>query len=147
MISTKNIQIIRVNSKIWRHLYAWLIWLCSVTLLTSCLADYGKPIGGTYQLVRLNVHEVRIISSDGPRFGIHGNIKLWALKAPYVTGYTTPLEGCTPREAAEQTGFFLLNTNTQQILDTLTEEQWRTELKRVGWSNPTLKEPPLTSPL
>jgi hypothetical protein len=121
--------------------------------------DYEKPLCGNYNIVRTNADEVVI---QNPRFrpitvdvgeignpGFHtwtetsftGNVRKLAVKAPYVTGYTSVLHGDENPDAKEHAGFFLINTATDAIKRGLTEQQWRAELEQIGWQNPELVLP------
>jgi|GEM_PF-4506516 len=107
--------------------------------------DYGRPLLGDYQLIRTNYQEVVIVRlrpHNGLSCGaLYGNVQKLAIKAPYVTGFTVPLEG--DNNPNWKIGYFLLNTQNHELKSGLTEQGWRECLKQVDWTTPTLSQPPM----
>jgi hypothetical protein len=66
-------------------------------------------------------------------------VRQYAIKEPYITGYES--KDHVPPELMPKEGYFLINTDNDKIKEEMTEEQWRAELKSIGWENPQLKEP------
>lgn len=107
--------------------------------------DFGRPLLGEYQIIRTNYKEVVIVRlrpHNGLSCGaLYGNVQKLAIKAPYITGFTVPLEG--DNNPNWKIGYFLLNTQDHELKAGLTEQAWRECLKQVDWTNPTLSQPPM----
>lgn len=106
-------------------------------------ADYGRSLLGEYQLIRNNFKEVVIARPQNGLsiIALYGNVQKLAIKEPYVTGFTLPFEG--DKNHDKRTGYFLLDTQNHKLKPGLTEEDWRTNLQQVNWSNPNLIPPPM----
>jgi hypothetical protein len=131
-----------------------VIVLLVVSLLSGC--DYEFGLMGGYRLYRLNGDELTIqcpggsntekSPHDGPagivfhNDGLAGNVRKFGVNPPYIAGYVTSYYGDT--DPARQR-YFVLNTSTHKIKEGLTEEQWKSELKTIGWADPILFMPGL----
>jgi len=101
---------------------------------------YPVHVGGPYQLARAATIVV-LVNPDHPSPDpIGGDIQKFAINPPYLTAYYAELT--YPRFGEPKVAYLLLNTKTDECKVSLSEEQWRSELKRIGWINPDLKEPP-----
>jgi hypothetical protein len=71
-----------------------------------------------------------------------GNVKQYAVRDPYITGYADTQYLDLSAEPDARTGYFLIDTKSDKILAYgMDEKQWRKELDRIGWTNPELKKP------
>jgi len=71
-----------------------------------------------------------------------GNVKRFAVRAPYITGYADTEHLDLSDEPSLRSGYFLIDTKNDEIVAYgMDENQWRRELERIGWKNPALKKP------
>ncbi len=71
-----------------------------------------------------------------------GNVKRFAVRDPYITGYADTELLNLSAEPDARSGYFLIDTKTDKIVAYgMDETQWRRELDRVGWRNPSLTKP------
>jgi hypothetical protein len=89
--------------------------------------------------------EVRIVRPD--RYGdykpglLAGNVKQYAVRDPYITGYADTQYLDLSLEPNARVGYFLIDANSDKITNGMDENQWRNELEKIGWTNPDLKKP------
>jgi hypothetical protein len=114
------------------------------------MPDYDKPICAefpNYRLIRTNGAEVVICRANLRKHTkpivVDGNVQRLAVKAPFVTGYITILYG--DEHPSNKEGYFILDLKTGEQKASLTEQEWRSELKRVGWAAAKLSSPPMLS--
>jgi hypothetical protein len=71
-----------------------------------------------------------------------GNVKQYAVRDPYITGYADTQYLDLSIEPDARTGYFLIDAKSDKILDYgMDEKQWRAELQKIGWISPELKKP------
>jgi hypothetical protein len=107
--------------------------------------DYAIGLGGGYQLVRANEHEV-FISDAQQHVVVPGRITKYAMSGSIVVGFVRVPDwpdqksnGLFP-DVVE--GYFLLNTETNARSSGLTLEQLKSELQRYGVTDvPAMKVP------
>ena len=109
-------------------------------LLFSCHRFHIDLIDG-YQLTRVAGKRVSVTdSARGDLPVIRGNVEQYAFSAPYITGYASSNHvsaGTNP-----VAGYFLMRTDTREILQALSEEEWKKELTRIHWADPPLQKVP-----
>ena len=106
-----------------------------------------RNLAGEYKLTFTSADEVRIWRPDRP--SVHnlsvmlaGNVKQYAVRNPYITGYADTQYLDLSAEPDARTGYFLIDTKSDKIIAYgMGENQWRNELKKIGWTNPDLKKP------
>jgi hypothetical protein len=105
-------------------------------LAVGCQFQDNRNLTGGYRQIRMNGCEVRIASQDG-NIDLDGSVNSYAVRAPYVTGYadTRCIDADSERKAP---GYFLIDTRTHTIRQTMSEEEWRSELRKIGWDHPDL---------
>lgn len=86
----------------------------------------------------MNGCEVRIIWSQGNNVVVAGNVQSYALRGQHITGYadTTCIDSKAEPEA--RPGYFFVDTRNGQVMQPMTERDWKDELRKVGWDNPNL---------
>lgn len=71
---------------------------------------------------------------------LSGNVESYAVNDNWVTGYTSTkcldLKVQTP--ACE--GYFLLNTAALELLEGMSEDEWKQELQKINWHSPNLNK-------
>jgi hypothetical protein len=110
-----------------------MVFLVLAFLAVGCQAQ--RDLTGGYRLIYMNGCEVRIASQDG-NIDLDGSVRSYAVREPYVTGYadTRCIDADSERKAP---GYFLIDTRTHRIRQTMSEEQWRSE-RKIGWDHPDL---------
>jgi len=111
-----------------------MVFLALAFLAVGCQAE--RDLTGGYRLIYMNGCEVRIASQDG-NIDLDGSVNSYAVRAPYVTGYadTRCIDADSERKAP---GYFLIDTRTHTIRQTMSEEERRSELRKIGWDHPDL---------
>lgn len=105
------------------------------------LPDYERPLLGVYSLIRTNYLEAVI--TKGKEHAVYGNVQQMAIREPFVVGLTGAYVGESPSKSRNKTGYFILDTKTNEAKTALSEDEWKAELKKIDWSQPTLKPPPM----
>lgn len=116
-------------------------------ILSACNSE--RPLAGDYKLIFMSGREVRIARTDrypdhspNPSVMLAGNVKLYAVQSPYITGYADTQYLDLSAEPDARTGYFLIDTTSDKIVAYgMDETQWRKELQRVGLTAPELKRP------
>ncbi|PYU36632.1 MAG: hypothetical protein DMG31_00405 [Acidobacteria bacterium] len=107
-------------------------------LAVGCQFQDDRTLIGDYHLTYMNACEVRIYRKAAldPQM-LDGSIQSYAVRLPFITGYadTRCIDADSERKAP---GYFLIDTRTHIIQQTMTEEEWRNELKKIGWDHPDL---------
>jgi hypothetical protein len=124
-----------------RRRYSW----CTVSFLlvlpvVGCLDD--RTLVGGYRLKYMNGCEVRLFPDQPTTFTdemVAGNIQSYAVRAPFITGYADTRCIDLSAEPKAQPGYFLIDTRTHGIQQSMTAEEWRRELHKIGWDNPSLR--------
>ena len=127
--------------------------LLSIALLfplagSSCY-HAERDLSENYKLTFMNGREVRIWRPERevdhhPTFAVMlaGNVKQYAVRSPYITGYADTQYLDLTAEPDVRTGYFLIDTKADKILAYgMDEKQWRQELQRIAWNDPDLKRP------
>lgn len=68
---------------------------------------------------------------------LDGSIQSYAVREPYITGYadTNCIDADSERKAP---GYFLIDTRTHLVQQGMSEQEWRDQLKKIGWDHPDL---------
>jgi hypothetical protein len=70
---------------------------------------------------------------------VAGNIEYYSVRDDWVTGYAST--NCLDKEVESICeGFFLLDTNTNEVQEGMSEQEWKQKLANLGWQNPNLIE-------
>ena len=69
---------------------------------------------------------------------VPGSVETYAVRGQYITGYadTTCIDAKAEPEA--QPGYFFVDTRNGQVMQAMTEQEWKNELRKVGWQSPVL---------
>jgi hypothetical protein len=106
----------------------------------GCQFQDDRTLIGDYHLTYMNACEVRIYRKAAldPQM-LDGSIQSYAVRPPFITGYADADTRCIDADSERKApGYFLIDTRSQEIRQTMSEEEWRTELKNVGWEHPVL---------
>lgn len=123
--------------------------VCMMLLITFACYHAEKNLLGDYKLTFTTGREVRIWRPDR-RIDRHtnlsvmlpGNVKQYAVRDPYITGYADTQELDLSAEPDARAGYFLIDTKSDKIVAYgMDESDWRRELQKIGWSSPDLKKP------
>jgi hypothetical protein len=138
------------NKRLSKQLTCAAILLASAFAVKTCWSAYSNEFNplngeyksrlcGSYYLTRMNGFEVNI--SGGKRIlSVRGNIARYAVKDPYITGFS--VSDWLPTEYQPIEGFFLIDTSKDELKQGMTESDWNSELKRIDWSKAWLVSPP-----
>lgn len=112
--------------------------LASVALFVALVAicdcwDYSVDLPNGYRLVRLNSYEVAIVLPDN-RMLIDPDVRRYAISGSVVAGFaevpkSLPQQPPPPRQ---QEGYFIVNTETGDVWDSLSQEAWLERLRLLG---------------
>jgi hypothetical protein len=128
------------NGSLGHELDSSLAWIPLLLLLfgVGCQFQDDRTLIGDYHLTYMNGCEVRIYRKPAldPQM-LDGSIKSYAVRAPYITGYadTRCIDADSERKAP---GYFLIDTRTHAIRQGMSEQEWRGQLKKMGWDHPDL---------
>ena len=122
------------------------ITLSVLLILVGC-RHTGRNLVGAYKLTFTSGDIVRIWRPD--RQADHslsvmlpGNVKRFAVRAPYITGYADTEHLDLSDEPSLRSGYFLIDTKNDEIVAYgMDENQWRREIEKIGWKNPALTKP------
>ena len=70
-----------------------------------------------------------------------GNVRQYAVRDPFITGYANTEYLDLSAEPDARTGYFLIDARSDAITYGMSESQWREELGKTGWTNPRLEKP------
>ena len=126
-----------------------LVLACLLTLVISACRDNEQHLAGDYKLLFMSGREIRIARSDryvdhNPSLSVMlpGNVKQYAVRDPYITGYADTQYLDVTVEPDARSGYFLIDTKSDKIVAYgMDQGQWKNELAKIGWSNPDLKRP------
>lgn len=130
----------------WRGLLA----VASLLLLTASACRHAeRNLAGDYKLIFMSGREVGITRPDryvdhspSPSVMLAGNVKRCAVRDPYITGYADTQYLDLSAEPDARAGYFLIDTKSDKIVAYgMDENQWRKELDKIAWSNPSLRKP------
>ena len=102
------------------------------------LRYYHTSLCNGYRLVRMNAYEA-VIAKPSNEILTSGTVTLFAVRAPYITGYTSSEH--MPPETEPVDGYFIIDTVRGTIVGGLTENVWRDQLSKLGWEHPALRKP------
>jgi hypothetical protein len=130
----------------------WRSWLAVVSIIlfvASACRHAERNLAGEYKLIYMSGREVRIARPDryvnnspSPSVMLAGNVKRYAVRDPYITGYADTQYLDLSAEPDARSGYFLIDTKSDMIVAYgMDENQWRKELERISWGNPSLREP------
>jgi len=119
---------------------------CLVLLTASACRRTERNLVGDYKLTRTSGLEVRVWRPDRPRDSrlaimLAGNVRQYALRDPFITGYANTEYLDLSAEPDARTGYFLIDARSDAITYGMSENQWREELGKIGWTNPRLENP------
>lgn len=119
----------------------------ALLILSACHSE--RSLSGGYKLVFMSGREIRIARAD--RYSDHnpilstmlaGNVKRYAVRDQYITGYADTQYLDLSAEPDARTGYFLIDAKADRIVAYgMDESQWHKELQKIGWSSPDLKKP------
>jgi hypothetical protein len=121
-----------------RRVVMTLAGLCCVIALFVVLRAYHTTLCAEYRLVRMNAYEV-VIADPRNHIVTSGTVVSFAVKQPYITGYTSAENMAPDTEPVE--GYFLIDTRTGERYEGLHETNWKGKLTTIGWTNPKLRKP------
>lgn len=133
-------------SRLSRKILLIVLGVCTLLVASSCRHD-EKTLAGEYKLTFTSAREVRIWRPDRPvdhslSVGLAGNVKRYAVRDPYITGYADTEFLDKASEPDARVGYFLIDTKSDRIVAYgMDQDQWRKELDKIGWHDPTLKKP------
>lgn len=109
----------------------------------ACSGDYAIELPNGYELVRFNGLETGIVAPGG-RLVINPTVREYAVLGDLVVGNADVPERLEGQPAPFRTaaGYFVLNTDSGEIADGLTDEAWRAKLAELGIGD----EPKLNRP-
>ena len=122
------------------------ITLVALLILVGC-RHTERNLAVAYKLTFTSGDIVRIWRPDRQADNslsvmLPGNVKRFAVRDPYITGYADTELLNLSAEPDARSGYFLIDTKTDKIVAYgMDETQWRRELDRVGWRNPSLTKP------
>ena len=122
-----------------RRCLCWIFALLFLPTVLGCLDD--RPLVGGYRLKYMNGCEVRLFPEHTDSFRnkwVDGSVQSYAVRGPFITGYADMRCIDSEAEPQAQPGYFLIDTRTQDIQQSMTENEWRSKLQKIGWNNPTL---------
>jgi hypothetical protein len=134
------------SSKVRNTRFRIPIFLALLLVLSAC-RHTERSLSGAYKLTFTSGDVVRVWRPDRPTdhglsVMLAGNVKQYAVRDPYITGYADTQYLDLSAEPDARTGYFLIDTKSDKILAYgMDEKQWRKELDRIGWTNPELKKP------
>jgi hypothetical protein len=107
-------------------------------LAVGCQFQDNRNLTGGYRLIRMNGCEVQIIESLANSVVVAGSVQTYAVRGQYITGYadTTCIDAKAEPEA--QPGYFFVDTRNGQVMQAMTEQEWKDELIKIGWQSPVL---------
>jgi hypothetical protein len=131
----------------WKSVSIWFAFCVMLPIVGCSNGQEPHQLCGKFKIARCNPYEVRIFREDDhdqsgevmPAKMVDGSVEKFAVKAPYITGFTI-LSKLDPR-LETHCGYFLINANSDDLKEGLTEQEWRRELELIGWKNPNLQEP------
>ena len=116
-----------------------VVWIpFCLFLAVGCQFQDNRNLTGGYRLIRMNGCEVQIIESQGNSVVVPGSVETYVVRGQYITGYadTTCIDAKAEPEA--QPGYFFVDTRNGQVMQATTEQEWKNELRKVGWQSPVL---------
>ncbi len=134
------------SSKIRNNRFRTAIFLAVLLVLSAC-RHTERSLSGAYKLTFTSGDVVRVWRPDRPTdhslsVMLAGNVKQYAVRDPYITGYADTQYLDLSAEPDARTGYFLIDTKSDKILAYgMDEKQWRKQLDRISWTNPELKKP------
>ena len=118
-------------------------------LAASACRHAERDLVGDYKLTFTSGRIARIWRAD--RYTDHrpslsamlaGNVKRYAVRDPYITGYADTQFLDLSAEPDARAGYFVIDARSDRIIAFgMTEEQWRKEIEKRGWTTPDLKKP------
>lgn len=126
-----------------------LVLLCLLILALSACRGNEQSLSGEYKLFFMSGREIRIARADKyvdhkPSLTVMlpGNVKQYAVRDPYITGYADTQYLDLSLEPDARSGYFLIDTKSDKIVAYgMDQDRWEKELAKIGWSNPDLKRP------
>lgn len=102
------------------------------------LRHYHTALCNGYRLVTMNGYEVVVAKPDNEVI-TSGTVISFAVKPPYVTGYTSSEHMSPDTEPVD--GYFLIDTRNGSVADGLSRAEWERRLTQLHWANPKLRKP------
>lgn len=87
--------------------------------------------------------EIRLWRPDrdnGISVMLSGNVRHYAVRAAFITGYADTECLDLSGEPEAKRGYFLIDTRSDSVTYGMDESHWRKELQKVAWTNPELQQ-------
>jgi len=81
-----------------------------------------------------------VIATPNNRILTRGTVTVFAVRSPFITGYTSSEGMAKDIEPPPVTGYFLIDTTNGTVIDGLTETEWRQKLLELRWEHPALRD-------
>jgi hypothetical protein len=86
----------------------------------------------------MNGYEV-VIANQKNDLITRGTVTTFAVKSPYITGYTSRQHMAPDTDPVD--GYFFIDTVRGTVADGLTETVWRQRLSEMHWERPRMRKP------
>jgi hypothetical protein len=118
----------------------WLGFVLTMVFSMSACGDYSVRLPGNYALTRVYAGAVLIHHPEsGVR--IEANIDGYKVLNDLIVGHVTVAEH-SPEKEMSKPGYFILNTKTHEVKESLDKKAWLDTLRTLGVNNePSLGKP------